>query len=176
MKNNKHEQPSKLARIKEKSRDKLVNKFGPRMEINLHCDSRERLLEIASWINQDNYYHLTRGQTNIFRKTINDLINMFYIDNFYIPKSKESKVLKKIYEKYHDLKFNSKLSIMKIKKSLSAEFPTPQDIEKKDLTLKDIAWKNKHIECLQDYRWVIQTMEKLDGISREDVKNASEKK
>ncbi|EEC0297105.1 hypothetical protein YV76_004614 [Salmonella enterica subsp. enterica] len=172
----KAEQHADYADIKARSRDRLVKEFGPRMEINLHKDSQERLLEIANWLNQDDYSELDRGKTNIFRKTIGDIINMTYLDYLYTPKSIESKMLYKLYERYDKLKYHLNLPQEKIKKILSEEFPVPRDIENGCLELKKTKWTNKQIRFLHDYRWIIQTMEKLDDISREQFKSACRKK
>lgn len=171
-----HGQPTDYADIKERSRDKLVKEFGPRMEINLHSDSQERLLKIAEWLYNEDFSNLDRGKTNIFRKTIGDIINMIYLDCLYTPTSEDSKKLYEIYETYDDLKFNSKLSQKEIKKRLSEESPIPQSIKNEVPGLKETSWKIKQIEFFQNYRWLVQTMEELDDKNRKKTKSTNKKK
>ncbi|EDQ6205882.1 hypothetical protein HX70_001252 [Salmonella enterica subsp. enterica] len=162
--------------VKKNSRDSLVEEFGPVANLNLHHDSRQRLVEIAQWLDSLHYEELKQTKGHVFHKTISNLINMVYIDNIYEPKTKAAKTLKKLYERYFELNRDPNLTPMKLRKILSEEYAKPENIRKGKTTVNGKGWSHDDLKPLQDYRWVIQTMEKLDGISREDIKNASEKK
>jgi hypothetical protein len=167
---------SKQHTVKKNSRDFLVEEFGPVANLNLHHDSRQRLVEIAQWLDNRHYEELKQTKGHVFHKTISNLINMVYIDNIYEPKTKAAKTLKKLYERYFELNRDPSITLIKLKKTLSEEYAKPEDIRKGKTTVNGKDWSNDDLKPLQDYRWVIETMEKLDGISREDVKNTSEKK
>ncbi|ENI4724679.1 hypothetical protein ABX070_000821 [Salmonella enterica] len=162
--------------VKKNSRDSLVEEFGPVANLNLHHDSRQRLVEIAQWLDNLHYEELKQTKGHVFHKTISNLINMVYIYNIYEPKTKAAKTLKKLYERYFELNRDPSLTPMKLRKILSEEYAKPENIRKGKTTVNGKGWSYDDLKPLQDYRWVIQTMEKLDGISREDIKNANEKK
>lgn len=162
--------------VKKNSRDSLVDAFGPVANLNLHHDSRQRLVEIAQWLDNRHYEELKQTKGHVFHKTISNLINMVYIDNIYEPKTKAAKILKKLYERYFELNKDPSLTPMKLRKILSEEYAKPEDIGKGKTTVNRKSWSHDDLNPLKDYHWVIQTMEKLDGISREDIKNTSEKK
>ncbi|MGW02405.1 hypothetical protein EEP06_03510 [Salmonella enterica] len=162
--------------VKKNSRDSLVEKFGPVANLNLHLDSRERLVEIAQWLDRFHYEELKQTKGHVFHKTISNLINMVYIDNIYEPKTKAAKTLKKLYERYFELNKDPSITLIKLKNTLSKEYAKPKDIRKGKTAVNGKGWSNDDLEQLQDYRWIIQTMENLDGISREETQSGVKKK
>lgn len=161
---------------KRNSRESLAEKFGPSINLNLHDDSRERLVEIAQWINPSYYNELKKTKGLVLRQTISNLINMVYIDSIYEPKTKAAKTLKKLYERHFELSSNPEIDLTTLKSTLTKEYAKPMDIKKGKLVITEKGWTYKDLKLIQDYHWVIQTMEELDGISREQVKNTSTKK
>ncbi len=162
--------------VKENSRESLIEKFGPVANLNLHHDSRQRLVEIAQWFDRFHYEELKQTKGHVFHKAISNLISMVYIDNIYEPKTKAAKTLKKLYERYFELNRDSNITLIKLKNTLSEEYAKPKDIKKGKISTEGKKWSNDDLKPLQDYHWVIQTMEKLDGISREETKSGVKKK
>lgn len=162
--------------VKRSSRESLAEKFGPSANLNLHGDSRERLVEIAQWLNPLHYKELRRAKGHVFHQTISNLINMVYIDNIYQPKSKAAKVLKKLYDRHFELSSDPEISRSELKSILAKEYAKPLDIKKGRLVITAKNWNDEDLKLIQDYHWVIQTMEKLDDISRKQVKSTSRKK
>ncbi|SKC12285.1 hypothetical protein SAMN05216168_1465 [Kosakonia radicincitans] len=152
------------ANTKKDNRAEQAKKYGPRLDTNLHADSQERLIEIAGWLNGKDYTHLTRGRGNVFRKVLGDVVNIFYIDYVYEPSSKESRLLKKMYLEFHKLK--ESLSEEEIITYLSERYPTPLAIGNHKKEISGKKWGHKQVDRLSDFRWLIQTMEKLDGKER----------
>ena len=155
---------------KQKSRKGLEEKYGKRFEINLHEDSQERLLEIANWLDDDDYSMLKKGRGKVYRQALDNMINMVYIDYLYEPVSKEAKLLKELYLKFHELKEKCELKDIMLK--FCKKYPSPVDIEKKKTAVTGKIWSKETTEKINDFRWVIQTMEKLDGTERADSPSA----
>ncbi|MET6594972.1 hypothetical protein WHZ76_05075 [Citrobacter portucalensis] len=167
-KNEETAEDGKYSGPKKKSRKGLEEKYGKRFEINLHEDSQGRLLKIANWLDGDDYSTLKKGRGNVYRQALDDVINMVYIDYLYEPVSKEAKLLKELYLEFHELKEkqeskeNRKLKGIMLK--LCKKYPSPVDIAKKRTAVTGKDWSEKETEKLKDFRWVIQTMEKLDSV------------
>ncbi|MGP0767360.1 hypothetical protein, partial [Escherichia coli] len=81
----------------------------------LHEDSQERLLEIANWLDDDDYSMLKKGRGKVYRQALDNMINMVYIDYLYEPVSKEAKLLKELYLKFHELKEKCELKDIMLK-------------------------------------------------------------
>lgn len=47
-------------------------------------------------------------------------------------------------------------------KALSSKYPNPMQLEKGLLTLNESKWESTEIEKLDDHRWVINTLERLN--------------
>lgn len=153
------------AATKQLNRAEHEKEYGPRLETNLHADSQERLIEIAGWLDGKDYTHLTRGRGNVFRKAIGDLVNIFYIDNIYEPISKEAKLLMKLYQEFYELKETH--SDDETLTLLSQKYPTPLSIRDKKIEISVKKWNRTHIKRLSNFRWIIQTLEELDGKARD---------
>lgn len=148
---------------KEKSREGLEEKYGKRFETNLHEDSLARLLEIASWLDGEDYSTLKKGRGNVYRKTLNDVINMVCIDYLYEPVSKEAKQLKKLYLEFHQLRETH--SADDTIEMLRRKYPSPLSISRRH-PRKTVRWSGASLALLTDYRSLILVMETLDGVQR----------
>lgn len=80
-----------LSAIKMKSRTKFAEAFGPIIEMNVHEDTRERLRGIAEVLEEENYAEKKRGLGYIYRKAVNDIINIFISIIFLKPKQNRPK-------------------------------------------------------------------------------------
>lgn len=162
------------AEAKKRGRTEHEKEYGPRLDTNMHADTQERLVEIAGWLDGEDYTHLTKGRGNVFRKSIGDLVNFFYIDYIYEPTSKEAKLLIELYMEFYKLKEeHSEDEILTI---LSQKYPTPLAIGQRKTEISEKKWNHKHIERLSNFRWIIQTLEELDGKARISIKKVTEKK
>ncbi|KTS18547.1 hypothetical protein RSA31_17535 [Pantoea dispersa] len=149
--------------IKKDSRTKISEVFGPVMEMNVHEDTRERLRAIAEYLEGDDYYDKKRGLGPVYRKAVNDLINIFYIDNLFEAKTKSAKVLWKLYQDNYELRVIDKIEKKERIKLLSLKFPNTVLLDKGVLTPSESKWKSFEIDKLDDHRWVINTLESLNN-------------
>lgn len=145
-----------------KSRTKFAEAFGPIMEMNVHEDTRERLRGIAEVLEGEDYSEKKRGLGYIYRKAVNDLINIFYIDNIFKAKTKSAKILYKLYQENYELRVINNIKKKDRIKALSSKYPNPMQLEKGVLTLNESKWKSTEIDKLDDHRWVINTLESLN--------------
>ncbi|QTO52781.1 hypothetical protein J8I88_09300 [Duffyella gerundensis] len=148
---------------KQDSRTKFYKTFGPTIEMNVHEDTRERLREIAEFLEGEDYAEKTRGLGSVYRKTVNDLINIFYIDCIFEARTKPAKALWNLYQENYELRVVDNLEKKERIKSLSLEFPSPTQLEKGLLTPSESKWKLSEIDKLDDHRWVINTLESLNN-------------
>lgn len=148
---------------KQDSRTKFYKTFGPTIEMNVHEDTRERLREIAEYFEGDDYSDKKRGLGPVYRKAVNDLINIFYIDNLFEAKTKSAKVLWKLYQDNYRLRVIDEIEKKERIKVLSLKFPNPVLIDKGILTPSESKWKLSEINKLDDHRWVINTLESLNN-------------
>lgn len=151
-----------LSAIKMKSRTKFAEAFGPIIEMNVHEDTRERLRGIAEVLEEENYAEKKRGLGYIYRKAVNDIINIFYIDNIFKAKTKSAKTLYKLYQENYELRVINNVKEKDRIKALSSKYPNPMQLEKGLLTLNESKWESTEIEKLDDHRWVINTLERLN--------------
>lgn len=148
---------------KQDSRTKISEVFGPVMEMNVHEDTRERLRGIAEFLEGEDYAKKSRGLGSVYRKAVNDLINIFYIDCIFEAKTKPAKALWNLYQENYELRVVGNLEKKERIKSLSLEFPSPTQLEKGLITPSESKWKSSEIDKLDDYRWVINTLESLNN-------------
>ena len=148
--------------IKMNSRAKFAETFGPVMEMNVHEDTRQRLRAIAEVLEEENYAEKKRGLGSIYRKAVNDLINIFYIDNIFEAKTKSAKTLYNLYQENYELRVTDALKTKERIKTLSLKYPSPAQLEKGLLTLNESKWKTSEINKLDDHRWVSNTLESLN--------------
>jgi len=164
--NTKAHSPSKnepdLSAIKMKSRAKFAEAFGPIMEMNVHEDTRERLRGIAEVLEGQDYAEKKRGLGYIYREAVNDLINIFYIDNIFEAKTKSANTLYNLYQENYKLRVIDAIKKKDRIKALSSKYPNPMQLEKGVLTLSESKWKSTEIDKLDDHRWVINTLENLN--------------
>ncbi|EOV9691963.1 hypothetical protein ACN5PQ_003717 [Cronobacter turicensis] len=151
-----------LSTIKMKSRAQLSEIYGPIMEMNVHEDTRQRLRAIAEVLEGESYAEKKRGLGSIYRKAVNDLINIFYIDNLFEAKTKSAKTLYNLYQENYKLRVIDAIKKKDRIKTLSSEYPSPTQLEKGSLTLSESKWKSTEIDKLDDHRWVINTLESLN--------------
>lgn len=149
--------------IKKDSRANFFKTFGPTMEMNVHEDTRERLRGIAEFLEGEDYAEKTRGLGSVYRKAVNDLINIFYIDCIFEARTKPAKVLWDLYQKNYELRVIDSLEKKERIKVLSLKFPNPVLLEKGLLTPSESKWKSSEIDKLDDHRWVIHTLESLNN-------------
>ncbi|WCG82257.1 hypothetical protein [Pectobacterium sp. A5351] len=159
---NKNKKPSDDAVVKRKSRRSLKEEYGPRLAFNMHEDDKDKLLEIAQWLDGNDYSDLERGKGKIYREAVSHLINIFYIDTICSPRTKAAKKLAELYREHYKLHGRDNMTRMERKAQLSKSFPTPDALAKGELTVNTAQWKIRHLDQLSNYRWVANTLTQLD--------------
>jgi len=152
-----------VQKVKQKSRTKTDSEFGSAINFNMHEDDMEKLLEIGKWLGNDVLYG-TSGKLKykLFRKTVSDLINIFYINRMLSPQAEDAKMLKALYQEYYKIRNVKKMTPMKQKTHLSALFSPPDILVSDEALKKKQKWQTAHLEGLSDHRLVAYSIAALD--------------
>ncbi|MBN3206431.1 hypothetical protein H5A35_03275 [Pectobacterium brasiliense] len=158
--------------VKKNSRSKFTEIFGPSMEMNAHEDTRIRLMKVAEMLERQDFGKLERGLGAIYRKTVNDLINIFYIDNVFEPKTESSQKLLDLYKENFNLRVTQGFTRQQRIKILQEKHTNPALLSNGQSEPTEEKWKVSELKMLDDYRWVAITLEELNKTKKSKRKTS----